>query len=202
MANLPDRIRAVISDSLTLARKEGLTPAWRNVARKLWHVSHDVFYERVARGHAAALEPSVTIVSVPREDAGRYSADLARAGAGTDIRYFAKGATCYLAYLDGKPVGLGWRFKDSYLLRRLRYPRDAVYVGGFHVVPEVRGRGIYPALLNRICSDIANPAARVVAHAAPDNAASQRGLTKAGFARTGELFAVILGGLIVYWRWR
>jgi hypothetical protein len=99
--------------------------------------------------------------------------------------------------LHAVPVGVGWRFRDSYLLRRLALPRAAVYLGGFHVAEAARGQGVYQAMLRRMARDVHADGGISYAEAAPENAASRSGLTHAGFVPVVRLDVRVLLGVMV-----
>lgn len=60
-------------------------------------------------------------------------------------------------------------------------------------LPAYRGQGLYPALLGAACRHLAQQGyARVIVTCAPDNAASIRGIEKAGFRKVTTLHSLIL----------
>lgn len=71
------------------------------------------------------------------------------------------------------------------------------YLGGFEVLPQYRGRGIYTAMLETICRDISGKIAMAYAEAAIDNLASREGLEKAGFRAVGMVRTVVFAGFLV-----
>ncbi|MFY7916534.1 MAG: GNAT family N-acetyltransferase [Rubrivivax sp.] len=61
-------------------------------------------------------------------------------------------------------------------------------IGNCNTLPAARGRGLYPALLQGCCAELARRGyAEVVITCSPDNAPSIRGITKAGFSRLHHL---------------
>lgn len=167
----------------------------RYVASRLWVSARTVLY----RCEQPVVGPIPEGVAIERMDHATSDQRevLVLAGAGDDLRNFDAGALCYLARLRGCPVGLGWSFKDSPLLRRLRL-KTGIYTGGFHVIEPARGHGIYQALLRRIAADVSATGCVLYAEASPDNVASRRGLARAGFVEVGYLETQIVAGIIVW----
>lgn len=65
--------------------------------------------------------------------------------------------------------------------------RDAAYIGRCFTDPDYRGRGVYSAVLGRICAELdAVGVARAVLTVGRENEASLRGVAKAGFIATAE----------------
>jgi hypothetical protein len=85
---------------------------------KLWHRSCSILYMKKGGGEIVIPE-SIRIVTVTTAERQAFQPDILAAGAGSDVRFFDSGATCYLAYQDIRPVGLGWMFRDSYLLKKV-----------------------------------------------------------------------------------
>lgn len=95
------------------------------------------------------------------------------------------GNRCYLAFLDGEPVGYGWvatevgRIEEAGLSWPLG-PQDR-HLWDFVTLPEYRGRGVYPHLLQTILRAESEEAGHFWIGHRGDNLASQRGILKAGF---------------------
>ena len=198
--NYLTRAARALKNTFSLLREGRIGEALVFLRRKLWTVSDTVVFERRA-GEANPEQdiPGLKIQTVERRDAEAHRAAIAKIEAGWDVQNFEGGATCYLAYLDGEPAGVGWRFPTSRLLVRIGYPPTAVYAGGFHVREEFRGRGLYPAMLRALCRDVRPAEALVVVEAGLANRASHRGLVKAGFRVVGRLRTRVIAGMIVRW---
>ena len=117
-----------------------------------------------------------------------------------DIRdRLASGHRPYVARLDDVPVAYGWVAGAGATIGELgvsfTLPRGDRYLWDFVTLPAWRGRGIYPHLLRAIITaEAAAGAARLWIIHAPENPASARGITKAGFAPVGELSFRAAGG--------
>ena len=174
---------------------------WRrglvSMGNVLWKRSSSVLYRRTTVSEDIPVPEGVRIVRVDPDRPDVPLGDILAAGAGSDVRYLKQGATCYLAYLDDAPVSLGWAFPGSYLLRRARLERDAMYLGGFHTIEAARGRGLYPLLLKFMCANQGVQERICYVDAEPDNHASLRGIEKAGFHKVGFLKAHVLAGIIL-----
>ena len=184
------------------ARERGPRAACDVLLTRVFSRSRTYLYQRAAGGPVASAPQDLRIVRLDPEQRAACLSDLVRAGAGPELGLLRADTIGYLAYWHGAPVGSGWRYPHSRLLRRLRQPQSAAYLGGFYVLPEARGRGIYPALLRTMCCDAGAPSVLCFAQTSLDNLSSQRGLTKAGFERLGELRVLVLAGLIVACRLR
>ncbi len=97
----------------------------------------------------------------------------------------------YVASLGGTPAAYGWVATLSASIGELALdfalPSSDRYLWDFATLPEWRGRGIYPRLLQGIIAREGAQAERFWIIAAPENAASGSGIAKAGFAPVGDL---------------
>ena len=104
----------------------------------------------------------------------------------------------YVATIGGKPAAYGWVAGTGATIGELgvafTLPRGDRYLWNFATLPAWRGRGTYPHLLRAIVAAESPPAARLRIIHAPENPASTRGITKAGFAPVGELSFRARGG--------
>ncbi len=187
-------IARVIADLRAEWREGGFRAVLGYVNRRLFSRSQMWLYEGSAG--APELPERTRIVAIPPAAVSEYGDALRQAGVGSDIRNADRGAVCYLL-LDGEEsAALGWLFPNSRLLRRLGYPRNAVYLGGFVTRSEYRGRGYYPSLLRHISHSVGNGRICVV-ETSPTNLASQRGLDKAGFLLVGTVRRVVVAGVMI-----
>jgi GNAT superfamily N-acetyltransferase len=106
----------------------------------------------------------------------------ARIGAGHRI---------YIASLGGAPTSYGWVATLSSSIGELdlsfSLPAGDRYLWDFATLPEWRGRGLYPRLLQAIMDREVADAQRFWIINAPENVASGKGISKAGFAPVGDL---------------
>ena len=195
------RAGRALRETADLVRDKGVGAGLRLLREKLFAASTSLWFERPAAEGPVTLPAGMTIAKVVAADAERYRADLVRAGAATELRHFKEGATAYVAYWQGEPVGAGWCFPHSPLVRRLGVRGPAVYLGSYYVRESARGHGIYPALLRAMCRDLPPPT-RVFLSTALHNRPSQRGVAKAGVTCRGRLRVVVVAGVMVYCRVR
>ena len=103
---------------------------------------------------------------------------------------FQAGKRLYLAFTRGVPVAYGWvatregRISDLQLTFAL--PARNGYLHGFLTLPEWRGRGVYPHLLQSIIRQEPSFDRFWIGYL-PDNTASGRGISKAGFQVVSDL---------------
>jgi GNAT superfamily N-acetyltransferase len=97
----------------------------------------------------------------------------------------------YIASLDAEPVSYGWVATLSASIGELplefALPTSDRYLWDFVTLPEWRGRGIYPRLLQEIIHQEGPAAQRFWIIYAPENGASGAGIGKAGFEQVSEL---------------
>ncbi len=97
----------------------------------------------------------------------------------------------YLATVWEEPVGYGWSASGPAHIGGLdlsfHVPEGERYLWDFVTLPEWRGRGIYPLLLQAILREESATATRFWIGHEQENAASGRGIVKAGFRKVVEL---------------
>jgi len=90
----------------------------------------------------------------------------------------------YVAFLLGTPVAFGWLALENGRIGELNHefvlPRQHAYLWNFRTLPEYKGKGIYPLLLQYIITNTREVKHFWILHA-PENLASKRGIEKAGF---------------------
>ncbi|HET8522744.1 MAG TPA: hypothetical protein VFL82_05895 [Thermomicrobiales bacterium] len=118
-------------------------------------------------------------------------AALISLGEGEVETRLAAGHRIYIAMLDGRPTSYGWVATLSSSIGELdvsfSLPAGDRYLWDFVTLPEWRGRGLYPRLLQAIMTYELAEAQRFWIINAPENAASGRGIAKAGFTAAGDL---------------
>jgi GNAT superfamily N-acetyltransferase len=119
-----------------------------------------------------ACEIDWSVFGVPEDERVIRRAEVKEAWpvleAGGDVR-------CYLAYVDGEPVGMG---------RIVFTPRGGMLVGGA-TLPEARGRGVYTSLVHaRWQAAVERGTPRLVVSAGPKSAPI---LEKLGFEMIGKV---------------
>jgi len=96
----------------------------------------------------------------------------------------------YIAFVDDAPVAYGWAATQEGGIAELQFsfpiPARNCYLWNFLTLPQWRGRGIYPRLLQAIISQ-----QQLIDHFwigfEPGNEASARGIKKAGFHLVSDL---------------
>lgn len=180
-------------------REEGVRSAWFRSLALLGYRSLYVL-RRPLSEPIPACEPSlpVTIGWLAPDDAVAY--DLFRGAARPDAaaRRLRGGDRCLVARHDGRIVGAMWgstiRARSEYLGRDLPLAADEAYQFDAYTAPDVRGRGIAPALsaawLVYLRDQGCSAAVRMTI---PENTAALRAHAKAGYRVTGIVRSVRLG---------
>jgi len=113
----------------------------------------------------------------------------------------ANGDRPYLATVAGVGVGWGWSATRRLAIGELGIARDLPpterYLWAFETLPDWRGRGIYPRLLQAILRHEERDGARSWIGHDPGNDASARGILKAGFGRVGAIYRTSAGGYLL-----
>lgn len=138
---------------------------------------------------AAPIEARVAI-----DVRAEQSADVMAALQGREVEEiaarFACGHRAWIAWRDSFPAAFGWVATSSAAIGELRFtfeiPSRERYLWNFVTLPEHRGLGIYPRLLDGIVRADAGAEQFWIAHA-PENAASAAGILKAGFTVVADL---------------
>ena len=100
------------------------------------------------------------------------------------------GHRAYVGHLDGVPAAYGWVAGVGAEIGELGVafvlPAGDRYLWDFATLPELRGRGIYPHLLQAIIASERDAQRLWIIHA-PENLPSCKGIERAGFVPVGEL---------------
>jgi GNAT superfamily N-acetyltransferase len=116
-------------------------------------------------------------------------AELARLDLGTILARVRDRHRPYVARLSGTPVAYGWsgasRASIGELGLEFAIPAGNCYLWDFATLPEWRGIGIYPRLLNAILQRESSEVERFWIGHVHGNNASMRGIVKAGFSAAG-----------------
>ena len=103
---------------------------------------------------------------------------------------FERGNRCYLAFMGDIAVAYGWVASQEGGIAELGWtfalPAGNCYLYNFRTLPAWRGRGIYPQLLQAILHQESFFDRFWIGYL-PDNVASGRGISKAGFEVVSEL---------------
>ena len=105
----------------------------------------------------------------------------------------------YVAYLDGQPASYGWVATREASIGELNLvftmPPAQRYLWDFATLPEFRGRGLYPRLLQGILAIEKQEASSFWIIHAPENLPSGTGIDRAGFEPVGQLSFRLDGGV-------
>jgi GNAT superfamily N-acetyltransferase len=98
----------------------------------------------------------------------------------------------YVAFVCGEPVAYGWsawkRAEIGELGVDLQLPEGNHYLWDFYTLPEWRGHGIYPLMLQEIIRREVDHAERFWIGHDRENIASAKGIERAGFPVIGEVW--------------
>lgn len=107
----------------------------------------------------------------------------------------------YLATAGGEAIGWGWSATRRLAIGALgivrALPSTDRYLWAFETAEAWRGRGVYPLLLQAILRHEAPEGVRAWIGHDPGNAASARGIGKAGFRSVGQLHRLPSGDYLL-----
>lgn len=107
-------------------------------------------------------------------------------------RRIESGHCPYLARVDGEPVAYGWsaweRAEIGELGVDIDLPAGDRYLWDFVTLPDQRGQGIYPLMLQEILRREMGDAKRFWIGHDRENVASAKGIERAGFPVIGEVW--------------
>lgn len=189
----------IISEAAFIVRKNGLLQGLKFIYPHIYSSVEVLVFEKHIDNELVKMPDFLRIIKIDADSRREYESDLIRSQLDSDIRFFDRGATCFMAYLGGWPVAVGWAFRNGNLLHCLGYPKNAVYLGGFFVKKAARGQGIYPLMSRYICSTIPTSASVALAETSCDNFAAKRGLVKTGFVKKGRYRVVLIAGIPFYY---
>lgn len=130
-------------------------------------------------------------LSVHREIAATVMAGMQKRTVAEIQDRFSAGHRAYVASMHGVPAAWGWIATRSATIGELKvafsFSPAERYLWNFVTLPDFRGRGIYPRLLEAIVDAERAEAERFWIAYAPENHASGAGIQKAGFAIVAEL---------------
>jgi GNAT superfamily N-acetyltransferase len=137
-----------------------------------------------------ALTPLQNFYAGPTKDA-ELLARLANLELAEVQTRLAAGHRPYVAWLDREAVAYGWVATHTAYVGELELtitlPPANCYLWDFATLPQWRGRGIYPRLLQAILARESALSDRFWIIAASENRASSAGIAKAGFTQVAHL---------------
>ena len=159
---------------------------------RTWSRSLLMVLERPAGGHATAIA-GVTIREAGPSDAPAYESDIGTDPALTVVkRLSGAGSSCWIAESDGRMVHASWVETEAAWVgeigRYLVVPAGDAYIYESFTRPEMRGRGVYPAVLATVSEHLGGRGIRRLWIAVEStNQPSLRAIQKAGFIPSFEI---------------
>lgn len=151
------------------------------------------------RGDPLPALPPLDGPAVERVDDARVIAAIARLSVDEANRRLATGNRAYVARIHDAVVAHGWSATHTVEIGEISLtftlPTGNYYLWAFVTAPDWRGRGVYPRLLHAILHAEMDEAARFWIGHEPGNAASARGILKAGFTHAGDLLLLPDGSM-------
>lgn len=145
---------------------------------------------RHVQDRAPLLTPLPELV-VRRTDSPLLMSTLQKRRVSEMVARFEAGHRAYVAWYDGEAAAFGWvatrEASIGELDVRFQLPKRDAYLWNFVTLPEFRGLGIYPRLVDAIVRAESVIADRFWIIYAPENHASGSGIAKAGFTNLAEL---------------
>jgi GNAT superfamily N-acetyltransferase len=144
-------------------------------------------------GGQATLLPGIAIREIEPGESEDYERDVANEPAATvDQRLGSPTSTCWIAVEGGRLVHASWiETRAAWVGEADRFfvvPDGDAYIYESFTRPEVRGRGVYPAVLASISVELAGRGIAGLWIAAEEtNHSSLRAIEKAGFTRRFEI---------------
>ena len=130
-------------------------------------------------------------LDVRREQCAAAMAALQQRAEPDMQRRLDAGHRAYVAYRHGEPAAFGWVATESAEIGELRFtfaiPAGQRYLWNFVTLPQHRGLGVYPRLVDAIVRAESREAERFWIAYAPENHASGSGVRKAGFTDLAEM---------------
>lgn len=177
------------------------------LATRLWQRREDILFElRLADGRFASPPSHIeNPVVVSRENIGSAGTAAAERDVLTDQNYAYRSALLGKDLLfaamggDGHVSAYGFVLFDTPYKRILGEATDVPMIGNCYTFPSHRRHGLYASLLIAIARQLADRGyARVIISCAPDNAASIRGIQRAGFSRVRQVRSLLVLSHVVF----
>lgn len=156
------------------------------------------------RGDPLPAQPPLPAFSAERSQDVLLIARLTELPEQNVVARFQAGHHIYIAFINKQPAAYGWvatqRGGISELHFSFTFAHPAIYLWDFMTLPEWRGNGIYPHLLQAIIQQ-EQTIERFWIGFAPGNDASERGIRKAGFEVVGDFVItpdMHISGLTLY----
>ena len=139
------------------------------------------------------------LVQVDRHTLGSGAAQAVEQAVLTEVNHAyredlrGEGQLFALTDAQGQVTSYGFVLFDSFYKRILGEARSTPMISNCYTLPAQRGQGLYPCLIQSACRQLAAQGyQRAIITCAPDNAASIRGIEKAGFRRVKTLYSLVL----------
>jgi GNAT superfamily N-acetyltransferase len=145
-----------------------------------------MLHRRTDASDNVAIRDDLDFVEASATDADRYARDIGTESPETFRARLSANTRCFMIVDGDRVVHTSWLTTAAAWTREVRryfvVPPRSAYVYESYTRPEVRGRGVYPYALHRICAWLAERDVPVVwIGIEADNPPSYRAVTKAGF---------------------
>jgi RimJ/RimL family protein N-acetyltransferase len=170
-----------------------------------WRGDHlyEIDLRRIANGAPTASE---SIVVVDRHTFGSAATRVVEETVLTEANLEYRDelrADCQLFAITtptGEVTTYGFVLFNSFYKQILGEDSATPMIGNCYTYPQYRGRGSYPRMIRAACESLAAQGfQRAIITCAPDNAASIRGIEKAGFRRVKTLHSLVLATRWIAW---
>lgn len=191
----------LINRLITEYRMRGPGGLVRFLISRIARTRADLLFEMDLAGNALPIDAAQVLpaLMIGRENLG--SADVAdvlkQVLVGDNVQYrdgLTEDDLLFVALDEGGKV-----VSYAFVLFRSRYKRvlgiddEVPLIANCFTEPEMRGRRLYPRLLVRVCQELAGLGyTRATISCEPDNVASIRGITRAGFTGLSHIRSVIV----------
>lgn len=201
-SSLEDRrwtIRLASARAYEILRQQGLRDLWLKLLGETVY-RKGVLHELSLQGPLPDLHASVPIiVGLLRESEAMEYVELR---VGTPLREvkrrFEAGRLCFVARLQGRLVAVTWAAVDHawscFLSCEIPVAADEVYVYDSFTSPELRGKGVSPAIGTHVLRYFHEAGYRCAIRAVEStNRSSLRAVAKAGYLPYGDIGYVTIG---------
>jgi RimJ/RimL family protein N-acetyltransferase len=176
----------------------------RFLALRLVQWRGDNLYEIDLRQLGAMPVPGLVLVDryTYGSEATRAVEDAVLTESQGEYRDELRGAAMMFAVTsdEGQVASFGFVLFDSFYKRILGEARATPMICNCFTYAQYRGRGLYPRLIQGACHTLATQGfERAIITCDPENAASIRGIEKAGFTKVKTLYSLVLVTRWIAW---
>ena len=186
-------VRARVNGAYRLWRSDGLGALLREATARVGTVETYLAYRVDLRRPLPALaeQPALEVRRATEADFARFRDADRPLSRHAEFRDRFGLDACYLGFMGGDLAHVAWiYYPNEQHLHPTRFRRLApteVCIANCVTMPGFRGRGVYPALLQALLARVRDEGYRdCYMYVEKENAASQRGVMKAGFHPAGR----------------